>query len=85
MAEKVKKPDIREDVYRDVAADLLARSVEGDVVVSYKEGLRLDIEGETLIIRVIKKKAAPKKEEIVGNYEVNEEGALTYTDTKKVK
>lgn len=85
MAEKVKKPDIREDVYAQVAADLLARGIEGEVVVRYKEGLRLDVDGETFIIRVIKKKVAPKAEEITGNYEVSEADELVYTDTKKVK
>ena len=85
MAEKVKKPDIREEVYAQIAADLLARGMEGDVVVRYKEGLRVDVDGEAIIIRVIKKKAAPVKEEIVGNYEVNEAEEMVYTDTKKVK
>ncbi len=85
MAEKVKKVDTREEVYKQLAADLLARGMEGDVVVRYKEGLRLDIDGEAHIIRVIKKKANPDKADIVGNYEVKEDGTFAYTDTKKVK
>lgn len=79
-----KKVVARDVLYQELA-ELLINSDKKETVTRYKEGLRLEVEGETCIIRVIQKKAAPTNDLIVGEYEKTEEGEVIFVDFRELK
>ena len=81
MTGKEKKVETRDILYEQIAQDLLGRG-EVEKVDRYKEGLRYDVDGETHIIRVIKKKNEPETTEIIGSYSVDENSIFSFS-TKK--
>ena len=83
---KVVKNETRDEVY-EILAKLLVDDYfhqEGKIM-RYKEGLRFDYGEETHIIRVIKKKSEPEKNDIIGQYGENEKGQFHYMDLKEEK
>ncbi len=79
---KEQKVETRDILYEKLAGSIMEK--EGvDKVSRYKEGLRVDIDGEPHIVRVVKKKAEPADDELNGSYLV-EDGKLVYR-SKKVK
>ncbi|MFA6711133.1 MAG: hypothetical protein WCS33_00255 [Candidatus Caldatribacteriota bacterium] len=77
---KEKKVEVRDEVYEQIAADLINRGVDGDKIVRHKEGLRYEVDEDTFIIRVIKKKNEP--EDAVGEYALQEDGSFRYVAYK---
>lgn len=76
---KEKKIETRDILYEQLAQGILARG-EVEQVERFKEGLKTEVDGETHIIRVIKKKNEP--EDLVGVYKVTEDGAFRFVEQK---
>lgn len=74
---KEKKVETRDILYEQLAQDILSRG-DQEEVVRYKEGLRVDINGEPHIVRVIKKKDEPK--DAVGTFKVEEDGTFKFKE-----
>lgn len=81
MTGKEKKVETRDILYEQIAQDLLGRG-EVENVERYKEGLKYEVDGETHIIRVIKKKNEPEAAEMIGSYSVDENSIFSFSPKK---
>lgn len=65
---KEKKVEIRDIAYEQVASAIMQDRPEVSVIRKHKEGLELSVNGETVVVRVIKKKAELDAKEFRGEY-----------------
>ncbi len=77
------KVEVRDVVY-EMLAQLIVEREDFDSIARYKEGLRLEMEGETFIVKVIKKKSEPDKADKRGDYVVKD-GVFLYESLEVAK
>lgn len=65
---KEKKVEVRDLAYEELASAIMQSRANLDTVRRHKEGLELNVNGEIVVVRVIKKKADLDKKEFRGEY-----------------
>ena len=65
---KEKKVEIRDIAYEQVASAIMQDRRNLSKIRRHKEGLELEVNGETVVLRVIKKKAQLDEKEFRGEY-----------------
>ena len=78
------KVEIRDMAYEQVASAIMQDRKEINKIRRHKEGLELSINGETVVVRIIKKKAELEESDYRGEYFYDEQDqSFGYNDYKE--